>query len=319
MIAVVIPYFQREPGVLRRALASVAAQQRDGRAVHVLIVDDASPAPAAPEIDAVALPAGMRIDLIRQPNGGPGAARNSGLAALPPGVTYVAFLDSDDEWSPDHLVRAAAALDAGFDFYFADHFQLGQSVSAFERAGRIRPGDHEGIAGEEGLHAFRGDFFNQILTGNVVGTSTVVYRRAGFESVRFRTEFRSMGEDYLFWLELATLRARTAFSARVEATYGRGVNVFAGSGWGTPGYLRRVHDSMRFHQTVRRLFSLSAEQDAHARGALRALREEFVIGLLHHVAHRQAMPEGVLAAQLRLDPSTLLAVPAVMLKKIVGR
>ena len=49
MICVVIPYFQAEAGILRRALASVAAQKNCLRQVHVMVIDDASPAPAGPE------------------------------------------------------------------------------------------------------------------------------------------------------------------------------------------------------------------------------------------------------------------------------
>ena len=47
MICVVIPYYQREPGILRRALASIAAQRDCPLPIHVIVVDDASPAPAA--------------------------------------------------------------------------------------------------------------------------------------------------------------------------------------------------------------------------------------------------------------------------------
>ena len=58
MITVVIPYFQREPGILARALASIAAQQACPLSVHVIVVDDASPVPADAEI------AGMDLSLI---------------------------------------------------------------------------------------------------------------------------------------------------------------------------------------------------------------------------------------------------------------
>jgi hypothetical protein len=47
-IGVVIPYFQREAGLLHRALSSVAAQ--DHRPVQVVVVDDGSPHPAPGEI-----------------------------------------------------------------------------------------------------------------------------------------------------------------------------------------------------------------------------------------------------------------------------
>ena len=42
MIAVVIPYFQREPGILAKALKSVLASEAV-EDVHVIVVDDESP------------------------------------------------------------------------------------------------------------------------------------------------------------------------------------------------------------------------------------------------------------------------------------
>lgn len=45
----------------------------------------------------------IRWKIIRQPNGGPSKARNNGVKASE--SEYIAFLDSDDYWSPDHLKR----------------------------------------------------------------------------------------------------------------------------------------------------------------------------------------------------------------------
>jgi succinoglycan biosynthesis protein ExoW len=187
MITVVIPYFQRSPGVLRKALVSVAAQEGCPLPLHVIVVDDASPIPAEGEVAAAALPSSITLRVIQQLNGGPGAARNTALDAAPENTQYIAFLDSDDEWSSDHLTRAVAALEQGFDFYFADLYQLGQTIGAFARAGRIHPEKHPTLSTSQcGLHAFQGDMFDQILRGNVVGTSTVVYSLNRFTTTRFR-------------------------------------------------------------------------------------------------------------------------------------
>ena len=306
MIAVVIPYFQREPGILRRALASIAAQRDLPLPVHVLVVDDASPVPAAGEVAAMpAMP--HPVQVILQPNAGPGGARNTGLSQLPAGTRYVAFLDSDDEWTPDHLARAVAALQAGFDFYFSDHVQLGSNVGAFARAGRIDPSRHPAIASpHEDLHAYQGDLFDQVFTANVIGTSTVVYDATRFGAQRFMVEFASAGEDYLFWMSIAQAGARAAFSSRCEATYGRGVNVYASSGWGTEAHLRRIHDEMRFKKISRQLFKLTTRQDAHVGAAVAALRIAFARDLMHRLAHRKRTPLKLLLAQLALDPMSYL-------------
>ncbi len=175
MIAVVIPYFQREPGILAKALLSVFASE-GVEDVCVIVVDDASPISAMSELAEMGTTR-FPVKIIQQPNGGPGAARNTGLDNLPDAVDYVAFLDSDDTWSPQHLRNALVALSVGFDVYFCDLIQLGADVSGFQRAGRIDPSKHNKIAGRNDLHAYQGDMFNQIITGNIIGTSTVMFDR----------------------------------------------------------------------------------------------------------------------------------------------
>lgn len=309
MIAVVIPYFQRQPGVLRRALASVAAQQGCSFEVDVIVVDDASPMPAQGEVAAVAFPAGITARIVSQPNGGPGAARNTGLDAVQAGTRYVAFLDSDDEWSADHLARAVLALGQGYSLYFADHLQLGADVSAFSRAGRIRPAEHPTLPGALALHAFQGDLFDQILRGNVIGTSTVVYdfeRRVG---LRFKAEFTNAGEDYLFWMDLALDRAKAAFSGQTEAVYGKGVNIYAGAGWGNASHLLRLHNEIKFRALLLHQYPLNDLQRDSVRTGLQSLRLAFARDLLRRLKSAQRPPKGLMTSHWRLDPMTFIALP----------
>lgn len=310
MIAVVIPYYQREPGILRRALASIAAQRDCPLPVHVIVIDDASPAPAGPEIAAAGdMPWPMQV--ISQPNAGPGAARNAGLDCLPAGTRYVAFLDSDDEWTPDHLARAVFALQAGFDFYFADLLQLGADVTAFVRAARIEPSKHVTIAGiHADLYAYQGNMLDQIICGNVIGTPTVVYDAERFSERRFNVEFASAGEDYLFWMDIADAGARIAFSSQCEVICGRGVNIYAGAGWGTEAHLRRVHDEIRFKKLTRRRYGLTDAQLDHVNVGIASLRIAFARDLLHRLSHRKALPMQLLISHLAMDPlSFLMLVP----------
>ena len=252
LISVVIPYFQRDAGILRRALASVMRQQGVEQ-IAVVIVDDASPVPASAELATLGAHQRFPMRVILQPNRGPGAARNTALDNLDPATRFVAFLDSDDEWAEDHLSNALFALGRGFDFYFADLFQLNQSVSGFARAGRIKADDHPRIlGGADSLREFRGNMLVQIVTGNVIGTPTVVYDVRKFRDVRFRTEYLNAGEDYLFWMDLAQRGARFAFSIEPEVTCGAGVNVYTGSGWGTPQHFLRIHNEMKYRNSCPR-------------------------------------------------------------------
>ena len=82
-VTVVIPVRDRQAELVR-CLAGLA------RTPRVIVVDDCSADPAA--IARIASEAGARV-LRRPENGGPGAARNTGLAAAD--TPLVAFLDSD--------------------------------------------------------------------------------------------------------------------------------------------------------------------------------------------------------------------------------
>jgi glycosyltransferase involved in cell wall biosynthesis len=96
--SVVIPTFGR-PAFLAEAIASVLGQTFAD--FECIVVDDASPEPAS-------LPADPRLRLVRrEQNGGPPAARNTGIDAAE--GRYVAFLDDDDIWTPERLASAFEA------------------------------------------------------------------------------------------------------------------------------------------------------------------------------------------------------------------
>jgi len=92
-VSVVIPAYNRE-ALIGRAVLSALSQRPHGPA-EVIVVDDGS----TDATGDVAERLGARV--IRQENKGEGEARNAGVAAAT--STWLAFLDSDDEWLPQHL------------------------------------------------------------------------------------------------------------------------------------------------------------------------------------------------------------------------
>ena len=317
-VAVVIPYFQRGAGILSQAVASVFAQ-KGCEDFEIYVVDDESPVP--PDQDLSGFDDG-RIHVIRQKNKGCGAARNTGLDRLPAQIEYVALLDSDDTWSERHLANAVTALDRGYDFYFTNHYQLGQNVGIFERDHRLDVRQHRKLEGTESLYEFCGDMYDQVIMKNLMGPSTNVYNFAKFRDMRFREGFRSLGEEYCFWLDIARRGARFAFSTECEVRYGSGVNIYSGAQWGTRQSLTRSHDEILFWKLVTREYPLTDRQRRHLASKINLRRDELVLELLHQARTFGSVPKSLVATHLRRDPEILLRiVPALfgMLAQRQGR
>jgi len=101
-VTVVIPLYQKGGSVLA-AVRSVLSQRFAD--LELLVVDDGSTDEGPALVAQVSDP---RLRLLRQPNEGPGAARNRGLAGARGAL--IAFLDADDEWDPEFLELGVAAL-----------------------------------------------------------------------------------------------------------------------------------------------------------------------------------------------------------------
>jgi glycosyltransferase involved in cell wall biosynthesis len=102
-ISVVIPVFNGEH-TIKRALDSVFAQTFSE--LEVIVVDDASTDGTA---GLVAQYNDKRLTLVRcAENLGAGAARNKGIAQAR--GKWVAFLDADDAWKPEKLMRQVELL-----------------------------------------------------------------------------------------------------------------------------------------------------------------------------------------------------------------
>lgn len=307
-VAVIIPYFQREPGILRRSVQS-ALRQKGVPRPYIIIVDDASPVPADVELTELLTEYAQDVTIIRQSNGGPGAARNTGIEAVPDQYELVAFLDSDDEWDPDHLQIALEAFRSGGGFFFSDHLDYSGMTTRFgrlQKRGTFQPGDHPRVHPDSSLRWFSGDFVDQLIRDFVVQTATVVVRRSVLGRHRFPAEFRRAGEDHLLWLKIAAGGAKVAFSERVACRLGRGVNIYEASVWGTEGALERTVD---FDGLLTRMRSLYARTEGQKRLLSRRIavaRRDFIRNLLHDIATSRFPSAGLVWRQFRQDPWILV-------------
>lgn len=276
-IGVVIPYFQRQAGLLRTAVDSILAQSAlvNGQCtVQIVVVDDASPIPASQDLEGLVLPAGVDLLVHRQPNGGAGAARNAAIDRVDPACGILAFLDSDDVWSTEHLSRALHALAAGADFYFCDAVRGDDEPSLNADAPDWFRSAFEPVPGASELHRYTGTIDKVIVNGLVPTTSTIVHRRHSDQLARFPSRYFRFGEDQYYCLQLLSAQGKMAYSSAVEVRCGRGVNIFAGNLPGSEGQLLCFLDEIAFRKDALATLSLSSDARRHVRRKLREAKRK---------------------------------------------
>lgn len=105
LVSIITPAY-RAAAVIGPTIESVLGQTF--RDLEMLVVDDCSPDETVPVLERYA-GADTRLRCLRHvENRGPGAARNTALAAAT--GRFVAFLDSDDVWLPQKLERQIAFM-----------------------------------------------------------------------------------------------------------------------------------------------------------------------------------------------------------------
>lgn len=129
----VVPTLGRRPELLRRSLASIAAQGRDDVDLVVVAPRDADLGDALDRVGArrVADPG----------RGGISGALNAGLAAARPGATWFAWLGDDDLLVPGSLDTTVAVLEADdravLAYGWCDYVDDRDRVVFRSRAGRL--------------------------------------------------------------------------------------------------------------------------------------------------------------------------------------
>lgn len=187
VITVVMPVYNRAD-VIGRALQSVLSQSYGD--FELIVVDDGSTDDLAVALRRFPDP---RVKVLRhEVNRGAAAARNSGLRAAR--GTYIAFIDSDDEWLPEKLERQLARLEAS-------RGEIGVSITGYyllrDRLGRreVRP-----LADEE-------DWYRRLLAGCTVSFGSCgLMRRAIFDEIGALDETMPRFEDWDWLLRYTATR-----------------------------------------------------------------------------------------------------------------
>ncbi len=178
-VSVIIPTHNRR-AMVREAIASVLTQ-RDSN-FELIVVDDGSTDGTAELLAGL-----VGVTLERTDRRGPAAARNRGVALAR--APLIAFLDSDDLWTPDKLARQLA-----FMREFPDCV-ISQTAEIWIRNGcRVNPGRR---------HLKRaGDIFLDSLQTCLISPSAVILKTDLFRALGGFDEDLAAAEDYDLWLRI---------------------------------------------------------------------------------------------------------------------
>lgn len=310
-VAVVIPFFQRVPGLLATAVKSVAAQQVPAHVyIDIIIVDDGSPISAASE-SLGDLPVNCSLRIILRPNGGVAAARNTGLDATARDTNYVAFLDSDDSWAPGHINNAVNNLQHNADFYF-DNNLCDIDVDNFSYNVYMRQ-MHPAIDSDAPVVRSIGsdEAFNAMLTDFIPHTSQVVYNFERHHSLRFDSDQKWSSEDYLFFLKLASASRAIVYSTAIMGYRGRGVSIYRETlAWDSPNGLNRILDQMVARKKMLTTFNLSHVQRSALQRDLQGMCTHFVLISLRNCIRQPRVLIAALTRMTRDIPQIWQMLPA---------
>jgi len=186
-ITAVIAAYNREL-LVRRAIESCLAQERPPE--EIVVVDDGS----SDSTRAVSESFGARVRCFHQQNQGASEARNRG--AREARSEWIAILDSDDYWAPEHLARMQRAIRAtqgACGVYFGDMW-------CDEPTGRGRLWALSGFS-IEGDHQVSSDASAwALMPRQPMMLQSSVFRREAYLGVGgMRPEYRVRGDTYLFF------------------------------------------------------------------------------------------------------------------------
>ena len=323
---VIIPFYQKQNGILAQAIKSIFNQDIDTNTneIHITIIDDESSISATSELEGLSTPEHFIIKLIQQKNGGPGAARNTGLDyAKSIDAKYVAFLDSDDIWLSNHLGEGIKALEEGYGFYFCNHKRFNLETDWFSSLENDNEWmNDEFIASKKsggGIVKYHGkEIFHSMIRNYLSQTSTVIYNFADNQSLRFEPALKKAGEDHFFWIELSA-KNKCVLSTKCNVYCGEGINIyFTSFDWSKPEAIDRYGYFLIFHH---KLSTSGLLDDTIFREELERLEKTrtaysylFIRGLFKH----RKFNSDLLKKILKYRPLTLIKMPFYFIKVILG-
>jgi glycosyltransferase involved in cell wall biosynthesis len=198
-LSVVIPSY-KTADLISACLDSVFAQTFSD--FEAIVVNDGSPDTA--ELEKVLQPYSDRIVYIKQENKRAAAARNTAIRHSR--GEFLAFLDSDDTWLPDHLANQISlfAADPSLDLTYANALQIGDARGEFPFT-ELSPSHGEAT------------FEALIVERCQIPISTVVVRKKAVVDVGMFNETLPRCDDYDLWVRIAFNGNKIGYTSKVQA------------------------------------------------------------------------------------------------------
>ena len=209
-VSVIIPTFNREH-CLMRALDSAIAQSYPIQ--EIIVVDDGS-TDATEKLIQESYPS---VTYIKQENHGVSAARNRGIKNSL--GSWLAFLDSDDEWFPDKLEKQFMALEQ------QPEFKIIHSDEIWIRNGvQVNPKNKHEKSG--------GFIFEKCLPLCAISPSAVLIHRELFAELGMFDESLPACEDYDLWLRICSRYPVLYVKEKLLRKYGGHEDQLSKQHWG---------------------------------------------------------------------------------------
>lgn len=197
LISVIIPVYNR-PEQIIKAVKSVLKQTYSN--LELIVVDDGS----TDDTPNVLTQHDGEIMAFRISNSGVSAARNYGVDKAH--GSYIAFLDSDDEWKPKKLERQ-------LEFMLKGNWKISQTEEIWIRNGSF-------LNKKKKHKKPEGDIFIPSLQMCTVSPSAVMMKKDLYEQYGGFDETLPVCEDYDLWLRMAVREKFGLLDEKLVVKYG---------------------------------------------------------------------------------------------------
>jgi glycosyltransferase involved in cell wall biosynthesis len=210
LVSVVIPTHNRWP-MIAEAVQSVLTQTFGD--FELIVVDDGSIDNTARLLSSC----DSRVQVLSQPHTGVAAARNAGVARSR--GKYIAFLDSDDLWSPAKLAIQADFMEHNPEMHICqtEEIWIRRGVRVNPKARHRKPS---------------GDIFQRSLELCLVSPSAVMMTKELFYLAGGFDEWFPVCEDYDLWLRIAVAHPVFLIESPLVTKRGGHVDQLSRSTWG---------------------------------------------------------------------------------------